>query len=671
MFKTGAVYLAIAGAAVGAALVGLFIWTQMPDPAPAPIASVPPAESPAPATPTAPSEAPAETAMADPKGDRPKPPVEAITPSFDLLRVEPDGSTVIAGKGAPNTRLDVMSGDKVIATTEIGPSGDFAAVLDEPLAAGDYQLTLRTAGADGAAATSEEVATVSIPTDGASGLLAMVTKPGEASRILTQPEAPAATPAPEAPAAETPAPDTAASPAVEEPAPAEAASAPAMPATPELPAAGLDIAATPPQVDAPAGSTLADQAADAAPPAEAPAAAPQEQAAIAPAPEPVATPEPPASPAAVRVDAVEIEGDKLFVAGSATPGHTVRVLADGVEVGTSKVDANGRFIVEAVASLAVGDHTISADLIAPGGGDVILRASVPFNRPEGETAAAVAEAETPEPAPAPASEAVPGNLVLPDIAAITTARDEAIAGLGELRAMMAPDAGVSPADLAARRSDLAARLEAIIAAPVPESAPAEARAQTEEMKATARGALAALNADGPFDPATLPDVATMQKMRDGVGAAVAALSADVAGGRAVTETSDPGAIAPAPAAPAPGAPAATAEAPVAKEASPAPVAPATAAATSGSEPATIQQAPLTPTAGSVIIRRGDTLWQISRRTYGQGVRYTTIYLANQQQIVNPDRISPGQVFSVPQDPLPDAEEMHRRLLEGRKQRRGN
>ena len=51
--------------------------------------------------------------------------------------------------------------------------------------------------------------------------------------------------------------------------------------------------------------------------------------------------------------------------------------------------------------------------------------------------------------------------------------------------------------------------------------------------------------------------------------------------------------------------------------------------------------------GAVIIRRGDTLWRISRRVYGRGVRYTTIYLANQNQIRDPDRIWPGQVFDVP------------------------
>ena len=51
---------------------------------------------------------------------------------------------------------------------------------------------------------------------------------------------------------------------------------------------------------------------------------------------------------------------------------------------------------------------------------------------------------------------------------------------------------------------------------------------------------------------------------------------------------------------------------------------------------------------TVIIRRGDTLWRISRRVYGRGVRYSTIYLANRAQIEDPDRIWPGQVFKVPE-----------------------
>ena len=49
----------------------------------------------------------------------------------------------------------------------------------------------------------------------------------------------------------------------------------------------------------------------------------------------------------------------------------------------------------------------------------------------------------------------------------------------------------------------------------------------------------------------------------------------------------------------------------------------------------------------VIIRKGDNLWRISRRLYGNGIRYTTIYQANKSQIRNPNLIYPGQVFLTP------------------------
>ena len=88
------------------------------------------------------------------------------------------------------------------------------------------------------------------------------------------------------------------------------------------------------------------------------------------------------------------------------------------------------------------------------------------------------------------------------------------------------------------------------------------------------------------------------------------------------------------------------------------------ATASSAEPKTIQQAPLAQSDNSVIIRRGDTLWQISRRVYGQGVRYTTIYLANEKTINNPDRIEPGQIFTIPREALPNAEEIHRKRLLG-------
>jgi nucleoid-associated protein YgaU len=47
------------------------------------------------------------------------------------------------------------------------------------------------------------------------------------------------------------------------------------------------------------------------------------------------------------------------------------------------------------------------------------------------------------------------------------------------------------------------------------------------------------------------------------------------------------------------------------------------------------------------VSRGDSLWRISRKTYGSGYRYTVIHQANQEQIRDPDLIYPGQIFVLP------------------------
>jgi nucleoid-associated protein YgaU len=50
---------------------------------------------------------------------------------------------------------------------------------------------------------------------------------------------------------------------------------------------------------------------------------------------------------------------------------------------------------------------------------------------------------------------------------------------------------------------------------------------------------------------------------------------------------------------------------------------------------------------SRVVTRGDSLWLISRRTYGDGLSYALIYNANRDKIHDPDRIYPGQTFVLP------------------------
>ena len=58
-------------------------------------------------------------------------------------------------------------------------------------------------------------------------------------------------------------------------------------------------------------------------------------------------------------------------------------------------------------------------------------------------------------------------------------------------------------------------------------------------------------------------------------------------------------------------------------------------------------APLGPTPGQFVVQPGNSLWRIARRTYGSGERFAVIYLANREQIRDPNKIYPGQSLTVP------------------------
>ncbi|CAN7529144.1 LysM peptidoglycan-binding domain-containing protein [Phyllobacterium sp. LjRoot231] len=329
-------------------------------------------------------------------------------PTFDVLRVDPSGTIVIAGNAAKNATVDLLSRSSVIGTTKSTENGDFVIALDQPLKPGDYQLVLRSTTQDGSSMTSLETAIVSIPESETGQVLALVEQSGQPSRMITKPE------------------------------PVESASS---------------ATTQPTTVAAPKGD------------------------------KPVV---PPAEKALIAVEAVEIEGNKIFIAGTAQAGSTVKVYANSALLGTTKTAPNGRFLVQTVQQLAVGDYIIRADMLGKDGVTVVARAAVPFKREAGERVSAVAAA-------------TPGADTQAETGAVTSQTDG--------QAPHVADAGT----------------------------------------------------------------------------------------------------------------------------------------------------PLQNVDGSVIIRRGDSLWQISRRTYGAGMRYTTIYLANKEQIRNPDMIFPGQVFALPEKDKPEAQ----------------
>lgn len=535
------------------------------------------APSPEPAAPGTPPVA-ADAGSSGAAGRTAKP----VVPTFDVLRVEPDGSTVIAGRAAPGARVQIMNGDKIVTSAAADEQGDFVAVLDEPLAPGDYELKLKAVGKGEQSVESEEVATVSVPSDAKGDLLAMVSKPGEASRIIAAPKGAANATPPMA--AETT---------------GEAVDRPGK-------QPGEDVAMQAPENE-PAGTT--EQAGRGNRPASAPHVA---------------------SSGEVRVDAVEIENDNIYVAGAAPAGSKVRVYADDRLVGETEATEEGRFVVDAAMPLAVGDHSIRADLVDPDG-QVLVRAAVPFNRPPGDQFTAVApgakSAATGTESPAaPPVAAADNGAPSPDVARL---RSEAEAALSDLKRKT--DASMPSAEeIDQARDKAASSLSAL--ANGPQAAPGAERAQADEsVRRRAGSALAMLDALPRFAKGELPDLAAMKAMRSKLPDVAKSLQED----------------------------AAQAKGP-----------PVTDVAVETSEPKTVVQPALTGSDDFVIIRRGDTLWQIARRAYGRGVRYTTIYLANSGQISDPDLILPGQVFDVPQKALKNSEELHReRLREERKNAR--
>ena len=146
---------------------------------------------------------------------------------------------------------------------------------------------------------------------------------------------------------------------------------------------------------------VAAQAPEPAPTEAAPGKPEKQAAAAKPDQEPVElTPSAPSGEPQVAVEAVEIEGRKVFVAGVADAGRKVRVYANDILLGDADASPSGRFLIETERDLPVGDYIVRADALEPDGVKVAARAAVPFEREEGENLAAVAPSGPQAEAPA-------------------------------------------------------------------------------------------------------------------------------------------------------------------------------------------------------------------------------------------------------------------------------
>ncbi|MEM8749544.1 MAG: LysM peptidoglycan-binding domain-containing protein [Pseudomonadota bacterium] len=333
-----------------------------------------------------------------------------VAPAFDVLRVEKDGSILIAGRGPNDAQIDVLDASgAVVASGKAGPSGDFVVLPDQPLKPGDHVLALRATTSKGVVIASAETGIIRIPERGDEDVLALVTKDNEATRVVVkpqslQPEAPvtAETETASEPKAEPEAKVAEAPEASETEQPEQPQSAEGEPAAPEVAA----IAPAP----APQAEPLVPETTEAA----------KEEAADEPkaetAPEPVVEPQPAPAAPQVLVEAVEVENGSIFVAGSVKNGVPVRVYIDGKVLGLTRGTPNNRFLLTRKFALEPGNHTVRADVVDQSTGEVLSRAEVALlHDPQPVVAAAepekkeetVAAADEPKPAPEAAPKTAP------------------------------------------------------------------------------------------------------------------------------------------------------------------------------------------------------------------------------------------------------------------------
>lgn len=124
------------------------------------------------------------------------PPPDPDAPRFDVVRVEPDGSAVMAGRAEPGARVSILDAGTAIGEVTADERGEWVFLPDDPLAPGDRELSLSVRG-DAATGPrdSETVVVLSVPGAGDDHPVIALEAPrqgGEAGRVLQGPAGPSA-----------------------------------------------------------------------------------------------------------------------------------------------------------------------------------------------------------------------------------------------------------------------------------------------------------------------------------------------------------------------------------------------------------------------------------------------------------------------------------------------
>jgi len=588
-------------------------------------------------------------------------------PSFDVARFEPSGDGVLAGLAKPGALVELLANGEPISSTTANEVGEWVIVLEKPLGAGSHDLSVRSAVADGEKILSDEFIAVVVPETPDGEVLVVASEPGKASEILARPSASAS--AGEEKPAEMASAEGAASPSgaaeVGEQASAAGPDAGQAAKAAEGSAGETQVAAVSEpklnedmQSTAPAQeSATAEQATAAqADAAAAPAATPEtgmestEMAAQTP-----ASGEQPAMAATDVAGAAESGAEgaadaakPMEMASASTDEPRPEAMTEAGQAavapaGTAKPDSTETAAaapgeVAAPSTESTAEQTMA---MAPAANDAAAR-SAP-DQPAADQSAAAPAADAGTAAAGAMASDQSEQAAEPEAQVAATEADESGSG----------QPGTDAGQVAAAESNATAMPEdqADAVAPTPEmAAKSEPEPVVEEPKREYRLALDAVETEGRMvyaagtgNPGTLvriyaDDTYIGETATNDDGRWLLETEAEIAAGNVVVradELQEGSADV-----------VRRAEVPFFKQADAIALLPTTAEAGAGAGENAAGGELLAPR--SVIIRSGDNLWTISRRTYGRGIRYTTIYQANNDQIRNPHLIYPGQVFVLPE-----------------------
>jgi hypothetical protein len=113
-----------------------------------------------------------------------------VLPSFDVVRIDPQGNTVMAGRAAPGATVIILDGEAEIGRIAADGRGEWVFIPPEPLPRGTHELSLRVDRDGMPPFISENVVVMSVPEGEGDVLIVETARDGGTSRVLQAPAQP-------------------------------------------------------------------------------------------------------------------------------------------------------------------------------------------------------------------------------------------------------------------------------------------------------------------------------------------------------------------------------------------------------------------------------------------------------------------------------------------------